>query len=97
MARTKVSLYLLHGEYVLADLSIVVVIVASKPPASPPEVTQFDLPDTLTCDSRSSFLGKAPRKQLATKAARKTAAVSAFVVVGIIVEDDAVKPLGYNC
>lgn len=56
-----------------------VVIVDSKPPANPLEVSQLDHSlnsfHTHTY-SFSRILGKAPRKQLATKAARKTAVVS---------------------
>ena len=56
-----------------------VVIVDSKPPASPPEVSPLDhllhIFHTYTYPL-SRLLGKAPRKQLATKAARKTAVVS---------------------
>lgn len=52
------------------------VVVASKQPASPPEVRCLRLrPATsgFSCSSCLSPTGKAPRKQLATKAARKTA------------------------
>lgn len=55
------------------------VAVNSKPPASPPEVSLFDhLPNTFNTHTYffSRLPGKAPRKQLATKAARKTAVVS---------------------
>ena len=61
------------------DLVVVVVIVDSKPPASPPEVSwlnYFTSPSTTYIYMFSCITGKAPRKQLATKAARKTAVVS---------------------
>ena len=61
-------------------LSTLLTNIYSKPPASLLEVDSF----TLFSLSNPDFLvsGKAPRKQLATKAARKTAAVrNAFLVV----------------
>jgi hypothetical protein len=63
----------------LGGTCAVVVTVDSKPPASPPEVSWLDhsLDTFHTCTHSSSrVIGKAPRKQLATKAARKTAVVS---------------------
>ena len=65
---------MLRGRVVVA-----VVIIDSKPPASLLEVSSLDHPQHFflrNCSPSPCVLGKAPRKQLATKAARKTAVVS---------------------
>jgi hypothetical protein len=62
----------------------------SKPPASLLEVGNPDNGVALKVNFDLSFLGKAPRKQLATKAARKTAAAvcigfNTLVVVVVVI------------
>lgn len=85
MARTKVCISLQSSPYRSAD--VVVVGVRSKPPASPPEVGTFFF-HRISEEILTRYAGKAPRKQLATKAARKTAAVRAGLLVVVAVVAD---------
>ncbi len=71
MARTKVSFLPLR--VVAAVANAVVVVVRSKPPVNPLEARSDII--LFASNAYPPCTGKAPRKQLATKAARKTAAV----------------------
>ena len=75
MARTKVNI-MLHFLFKKFQLLTDFLAIASKPLASPLEVgnlAQSEISLKVNFDF-CHILGKAPRKQLATKAARKTAA-----------------------
>lgn len=85
MARTKVCISLQSSPYRGADV-VVVVVVCSKPPASPPEVGTFFF-HKISEEILTRYAGKAPRKQLATKAARKTAAVRTGLLAVAVVAD----------
>jgi hypothetical protein len=88
MARTKV--FYQRSFLSILDRLFIPSLSFSKPPASPLEVGNPDKEITLKVNFDLSFLGKAPRKQLATKAARKTAAAvrtgfNALVVVVVVI------------
>ena len=72
------QVYYLSSPSSLATASLTVyLVINSKPLASRPEVRwqrAIHLPSSFRCSFSFSYPGKAPRKQLATKAARKTAA-----------------------